>query len=180
MECPLLIEIKITIAGNSQFWFLHTEKISNDHHKVNKEFKSGMKGREAIQKTWKNDSYVIIILTPTSNVSKTSPEDLSKEILAKLDRMQENNPRAKIAYAAASSRKAMETRVRLKEIATRIPEWWSSYAKQKNRVTELVRNLSRISIRKESKKVKGITESCGKLQSNLLWRPLFHPRPSVR
>ena len=37
-------------------------------------------------------------------------------------------------------RKAMETRDRLKKIATRIPEMWSSYTKQRNRVTKLIRN----------------------------------------
>ena len=34
----------------------------------------------------------------------------------------------------------METRDRLKRIATRIPNMWSSYAKQRNRVTKLIRN----------------------------------------
>ena len=37
-------------------------------------------------------------------------------------------------------RKAMESRDRLKKIATRIPELWSSYTKQGNRVTKLIRN----------------------------------------
>ena len=36
--------------------------------------------------------------------------------------------------------KAIETRDRLKRIATRIPEMWSSYANQRNRVTKLIRN----------------------------------------
>ena len=73
--------------------------MSNDHHAVNKEFKPGMKIREAIQKTGKNDSDVIIIHASTNNVSKMSPEELSKEILATLAKIQENNPRAKIAYS---------------------------------------------------------------------------------
>ena len=37
-------------------------------------------------------------------------------------------------------RKAMETRDSLKRIDTRIPEMWSSNAKQRNRVTKLIRN----------------------------------------
>ena len=34
----------------------------------------------------------------------------------------------------------METQDRLKKIATRIPELWSSYTKQRNRLTKLIRN----------------------------------------
>ena len=64
----------------------------NSHHTVNKDFKPGMKIREAIQKTGNNDSDVIIIHTSTNNVSKTSPEELSEEIMATLDKIQENNP----------------------------------------------------------------------------------------
>ena len=41
-------KIKITIVGDSQLRFLSTEKMSNYHHAVNKEFKPGMKIREAI------------------------------------------------------------------------------------------------------------------------------------
>ena len=37
-------------------------------------------------------------------------------------------------------RKTMETRDRLKRIPTRIPEMWSSYAMQRNRLTKLIRN----------------------------------------
>ena len=98
-------KINITIVGDSQLRFLSTEKMSNDHHAANKEFKPGMKIREAIQKTGKNDSDVIIIHASTNNVSKMSPEELSKELVATLAKIQENNPRAKIAYSAAFRRK---------------------------------------------------------------------------
>ena len=98
-------KIKITIVGDSQLRFLNTEKMSNSHHKVNKDFKPEMKIREAIQKTRKSDSDVIIIHESTNKVCKASPEELSQEILATLDKIQENNPRAKIVYSAASRRK---------------------------------------------------------------------------
>ena len=98
-------KIKITIVGDSQLRFLNTEKMSNSHHTVSKDFKPGMKIREAIQTTGKNDSDVIIIHASTNNVSKTSPEELSEEIMATLDKIQENNPRAKIVYSAAFRRK---------------------------------------------------------------------------
>ena len=98
-------KIKINIVGDSQFRVLNTEKISNSHHTVNKDFKPGMKIKEAIQKTGKNDSDVIIIHASTKNVTKTSPEELSKEILVTLDKIQENNPHAKLVYSAAFRRK---------------------------------------------------------------------------
>ena len=53
------------------------------------------------------------------------------------------NPRVKTEFAPwliPDKRKAVETRDRLKGIATRIPEMWSSNAKQRNRVTKLIRN----------------------------------------
>ena len=37
-------------------------------------------------------------------------------------------------------KKAMETRDRLNKMASRIPEVWMSYNKQRNKVTELIRN----------------------------------------
>ena len=98
-------KMKITIVGDSQLKFLNTEKMSNSHHTVNKEFKPGIKIREALQKTGKNDSDVTITYASINNVFKTSPEELSKEILATLDKIQENNPRAKIVYSAAFRRK---------------------------------------------------------------------------
>ena len=45
--------IEITIVGDSPLRFLNTEKILNNYCTVNKEFKLGMKIREAIQETGK-------------------------------------------------------------------------------------------------------------------------------
>ena len=92
-----LKKIKITIAGASQLRFLNTEKMSNDHRTVIKESRQGMKIRKAIQKIEKNDSDVIIVDASGNNISKTSPDELSKEILATLDKIQENNLHVKIA-----------------------------------------------------------------------------------
>ena len=97
-------KIKITVVGDSQLRCLITE-MSNDHRFVNKEFKPGMKVREAVQKTGENDSDIYIVHASTNSVSKTSLEELSKGMLATLDKIQENNPRAKIAYSAAFRRK---------------------------------------------------------------------------
>ena len=43
----------MTIVGDSHLKFLNTEKMSNSHHTVNKDFKPGIKIREALQKTGK-------------------------------------------------------------------------------------------------------------------------------
>ena len=79
--------------------------MSNSHITANKDFQPGMNIREAIQKIGKNDSEVIVIHASTNNVSKMSPEELSKEILATLDTIKENNPSAKIAYSASFRRR---------------------------------------------------------------------------
>ena len=52
-------------------------------------------------------------------------------------------------------RKAMETRDRLKRIATRIPEMCSSYAKQRSRVTKLIRNAIQDQYKEIVEKSKG-------------------------
>ena len=72
-------KIKITSVGDSRLRFYNTEKMSKSHHTVNKDFKPGMKIREAIQKTGKNDSEVIIIHASKNNVYKTTPGELSKK-----------------------------------------------------------------------------------------------------
>ena len=65
-------------------------------------------------------------------------------------------------------RKAMETRDRLKKIATRIPEMWSSYTKQRNRVTKLIRNSIQDQYKEIIEGSKGILKRCGKLSTESL------------
>ena len=78
--------------------------MSNDHHSVEKRFKPRMKINEAIQQTGKTSSNVIIEHASTTNASKTTPQELCKEVVEALDEIQENNPRSKIVFSAVFRR----------------------------------------------------------------------------
>ena len=98
-------KLTILIVGDSQLRELGNEKMSNDHHIVEKKFKPGIKICEAIKQTDKTKNHVIIILDATNNVSATSAKDLSTEVVETLKEIQKNNPLAKVAFSAVFRRK---------------------------------------------------------------------------
>ena len=65
----------------------------NDHHSVIKTFKPGKKLKEDVQQRSKINNDVIIAHAPTNNVSNTTPQELSKEVVENLDKIQKNNPK---------------------------------------------------------------------------------------
>ena len=74
--------------------------MENGHHSVEKNFKPGMKIKEAVKRTGKVDSGVIILHAATNNVASTTPQELCKETMERLREIQMNNPKAKIAFSA--------------------------------------------------------------------------------
>ena len=104
-KCEENKQTKILIVGDSQLRELNIEQMSNDHHVVEKKVQPGMKIKEAVRKTGKTDSNVIIVHAATNNVSKQTTQDLSKDVLDTLNEIQQNNPQSKIAYSAVFRRK---------------------------------------------------------------------------
>ncbi len=98
-------QMKILIVGDSQLRELNAEQMSNDHHVVEKKFQPGMKIKEAVSKTGKTESNVIIIHAAINNLAKMTAQDLSKDVLETLDEIQQNNPHSKIAFSAVVRRK---------------------------------------------------------------------------
>ena len=52
----------------------------------------------------KTNNDVIIVHASTSNVAKTTPHELCKEVMETLEQIQKNNPRSKFAFSAAFRR----------------------------------------------------------------------------
>ena len=69
-------------------------------------------------------------------------------------------------------RKAMETRDRVKRIATRIPEMRSSYAKQRNRVTKLIRSAFQDQYKEIVENSKGDPKKMWKTVNKVLYKDM--------
>ena len=97
--------MKIPTVGYSQLRELNTEKMSNDHHVIEKKLQPGMKIKAAVWKTGKTDNNVTIVHAATNNISQQTTQDLSKDVLDTLNEIQQNNRQSKIAYSAVFRRK---------------------------------------------------------------------------
>ena len=64
-----------------------------------------MKIKEAASLAGKSNSDVIIIHGGTNNVDNSSPEQLCKDVVETLNKVQANNPKARIGFSAIFRRK---------------------------------------------------------------------------
>ena len=96
--------MKVTIVGDSQVKRLDQEKLCNQYRDVEILGQSGMRIKQAAAKTGKTDSDVIIVHAGTNNLSSTSPEQLSTEVLDTLQKIQDNNKQSKVVFSSVFKR----------------------------------------------------------------------------
>ena len=63
-------------------------------------FQPGMKIKQAVKKAGNSDNDVIIIHAATNDLQSTSPVQLSDDVINKLRQVQENNPKAHVAFSS--------------------------------------------------------------------------------
>ena len=97
-------KLKVTIVGDSQVKRLDQEKLCNLYRDVEILGQSGMKIRQAAAKIGKTNSDVIIVHAGTNDLSSTSPEQLSKEVLDTLQKIQDNNKESKVVFSSVFKR----------------------------------------------------------------------------
>ena len=97
-------KLKVTIVGDSQVKRLDQEKLCNQYRDVEILGQSGMRIKQAAAKTGKTDSDVIIVHAGTNNLSSTSPEQLSTEVLDTLQNIQDNNKQSKVVFSSVFKR----------------------------------------------------------------------------
>ena len=97
-------KLKATIVGDSQVKGLDQEKLCNQYRDVEILGQSGMRLEQAAAKTEKTDGDVIIVHAGTNNLSSTSPEQLSTEILDTLQKKQDNNKKSKVVFSSVFKR----------------------------------------------------------------------------
>ena len=84
---------------------LDQEKLCNQYRDVEILGQSGMRIKQAAAKIGKTDGDVIIVHAGTNNLSSTSPEQLSTEILDTLQKIQDNNKQSKVVFPSAFTRR---------------------------------------------------------------------------
>ena len=72
---------------------------------LKKKFKPGMKIKEAASLAGKSNSDVISIHAGTNNVDNSSPEQLCEDVVETLNKVQANNPKARIGFSSIFRRK---------------------------------------------------------------------------
>ena len=98
-------KFKVLIVGDSQLRRVDESKLSNSRRDVEKRFQPGMRIGQAVEKTGKSNSDVIIVHAATNNVASSTPEKLCEETVRTLKQIQANNPKAKVAFSSIFKRK---------------------------------------------------------------------------
>ena len=102
--CNQKEKLKFTIVGDSQVKRLDQDKLSNSYRDVEVKGISGMRIQQAADTLGKTKSHIIIVHAATNDWSKSTPEKLAEEVLSTMQRRQENNKQAKIAYSSVFRR----------------------------------------------------------------------------
>ena len=91
-------KLKVKIVGHSQVKRLNPEKLCNRYRDVEVIGKSGLRMKQVVAKANETDKAIIIVHAGTNNLSTRTPEQLSKEVLGTLQKIQENNKQSKIFF----------------------------------------------------------------------------------
>ena len=91
-------KLKVKRVGDSQVRRLNPEKLCNQYRDVEVIEQSGLKVTQAVAKAEESDKDVIIVHGGTNNLSTTSPEQMSREVLDTLQKIQETNKESKIVF----------------------------------------------------------------------------------
>ena len=92
-----------SLAKPSQVRRINPEKLCNQYRDVEVIGQSGLKVTQAVAKAEESDKDVIIVHGGTNNLSTTSPEQMSREVLDTLQKIQENNKESKFVFPRYSS-----------------------------------------------------------------------------
>ena len=96
--------IRLCVVGDSQLNRLDADKISNNHHEIVLNGKSGMKVEEAaIHVDCVAD--VIIMHAGTNNLRDEIPEGIAEKVVKTFKKIKQKNPKAQLAYSSIFRRK---------------------------------------------------------------------------
>ena len=98
-------KIQVLIVGDSQLRNVKGEKLSNDNRDIEIRCKPGLRIEQTSAQVGKTDSDVIVVHVGTNNVKSYSPQELANEIGNTLEKIQSDNPSAKIAFSSIFKRK---------------------------------------------------------------------------
>ena len=98
-------KIQVLIVGDSQLRNVKGEKLSNDNRDIEIRCKPGLRIEQTSAQVGKTDSDVIVVHVGTNNVKSYSPQKLANEIGNTLEKIQTDNPSAKIAFSSIFKRK---------------------------------------------------------------------------
>ena len=93
------------LVGDSQLRRFDAEKLRNGHHSVEIKAKPGLKIQQVAQTVGKTDSDIIIVHAGTNNILKSTPEELCDTTMTTLQKIQQSNPKAQIAFSSVFRRK---------------------------------------------------------------------------
>ena len=96
--------IHICMVGDSQLLRLDSDKMSNKHHEVVLNAKSGMKVEEAANHV-DPDADVIIMHAGTNNLRDLTPEEVAEKVMKTFKNIKKRNPKAQLAYSSNFRRK---------------------------------------------------------------------------
>ena len=96
--------VHICMVGDSQLLRLDAEKMSNNHHEVILNAKSGMKVEEASEYV-DPDADVLILHAGTNNLRDSTPSELAEKVVRTLKKMKQKNPKAQLVYSSIFRRK---------------------------------------------------------------------------
>ena len=96
--------IQICMVGDSQLRRMDAEKMSNNHHQVVLNAKSGMKVEEAANHV-DCDADVIIMHAGTNNLRDSTPEEVAEKVVKTFKKIKQKNSKAQLAYSSIFRRK---------------------------------------------------------------------------
>ena len=96
--------ILICMVGDSQLRRMDADKMSNNHHQVVLNAKSGMKVEEAANHV-DCDADVIIMHAGTNNLRDSTPEEVAEKVVKTFKKIKQKNSKAQLAYPSIFRRK---------------------------------------------------------------------------
>ena len=100
--------IHICMVGDSQLRRMDADKMSNNHHEVVLNAKSGMKVEEAanhVDSEADSEADVIIMHAGTNNLRDSTPEEVAEKVIKTFKKIKQKNPKAQLAYSSIFRRK---------------------------------------------------------------------------
>ena len=96
--------IRICMVGDSQLRRMDADKMSNNHHEVMLNAKSGMKVEEAANHV-DCEADVIIMHAGTNNLRDSTPEEVAEKVVKTFKKIKQKNSKAQLAYSSIFRRK---------------------------------------------------------------------------